>query len=477
MAEIRNLKSLKEDLLWEVEVNASISELTNKLIMPNDIRQISSLILEQLINVTECKYCFAGNLDPDSNKIVYIIKTADDNDKIHVYSKKLTIEDHPGVINKIIKKCKPLLENSVKEKNGLLMKPLAPSLVERYILAPAIFDGIMVGLIGIFNAPKNYTERDLMFVKRLANFYALAIERFRLDQMVKKANRNLEEKIKKRTKELAESNILLKNEINLKKIIEKKLIEAKLKAETANKAKSSFVANMSHELRTPLNHIIGFTNLVLDKDVGDLNETQEDYLNDVRKSSEHLLSLINDILDLSKVEAGKFEFKPSQIDIKELLENSLTMIKEKAFKHKIKLDIKLESIPDTIFADERSLKQVMYNLLSNAVKFTQDNGTVSILARMSDQSVETNQTVNGSNGQYLMVSITDSGIGISPDNLSCIFNPFEQVQNSLDKNYAGTGLGLSLSRNLIKMHKGKIWAESKGEGHGTTFHFIIPEST
>ena len=476
MEDIKELKSLEEDLLWEVEINASVSELTNKLILPNDISEIASLILHQLSSITKSKYCFAASLDKDSNDINYIINAVEDNGESRIQDKKLALSDHCGVMNKVIKNGQNLMENRIKEKNKSLMALLATNEIQRYILVPAFFEKRFVGLIGVANSPRHYAERDLMFVKRLAIFYALALHRYRLDQILRQSNKNLEKLINDRTKQLLEVNKNLKEEIEVRQIIEKQLREAKIKAELANHAKSSFVANMSHELRTPLNHIIGFTDLVLDKDVGELNEIQEEYLNDVLQSSKHLLSLINDVLDLSKVEAGKLEFKPSRLDLMELLQNSLTMVKEKAFRHKIKLDLKLENIPNTIFADERSLKQVMYNLLSNAVKFTKDNGAVSILARMLERGEEPNLTETGANGRYLKVSIMDSGIGISPDNLSRVFNPFEQIQNSLDRQYAGTGLGLSLSRNLIEMHKGKIWAESKGEGCGSTFHFIIPDS-
>jgi signal transduction histidine kinase len=315
-----------------------------------------------------------------------------------------------------------------------------------------------------------------MFVKRLAVFFALSIQRYRLDQMIQKANKDLEDRVVKRTKQLSEANKQLKTENEFRKLVEKELKRAKVKAEAANQTKSQFVSNMSHELRTPLNHIIGFTELILDKEVGDINEIQEEYLNDVHQSSKHLLSLINDILDLSKVEAGKLELKPSQISLRELLENSLTMVKEKAFEHKIKLAINLDSIPNTIVADERSLKQVMYNLLSNAVKFTPDKGAVSIVAKMFGSHEEPDPAFLGGNGRYIKVSVTDTGIGISPDNLRRVFFPFEQIQSSLDRKYPGTGLGLSLSKQLIEMHNGKIWVESKGEGQGSTFHFIIPES-
>ena len=172
---------------------------------------------------------------------------------------------------------------------------------------------------------------------------------------------------------------MMQNQVKLEDE-KKRLAKAKREAEKASDSKSDFLANMSHELRTPLNHIVGFTELLLSKNFGDLNKTQEDYLNDVHNSSHHLLSLINDILDLSKVEAGKLEFEPCEFNLKILLENSLNIIKEKALKHSIQLQMDLNSIPDTINADERKFKQIMYNLLSNAMKFTPDGGNVSVKA-------------------------------------------------------------------------------------------------
>ena len=264
----------------------------------------------------------------------------------------------------------------------------------------------------------------------------------------------------------------------------KKLVEAKKEAEKANKTKSEFLANMSHELRTPLNHILGFTELLLDKNFGELNATQEEYLGDVYQSSKHLLSLINDILDLAKVEAGKLELRPSGFNLRILLENSLLMIKEKAMKHRINLSHNINGIPDTITADERKLKQIIYNLLSNAVKFTPDGGEIRLLSSLADSKkiidqIESNPCRLSSadfelHQDWAQVSVQDTGVGFKSEDADRIFSPFEQVESSRSRKFQGTGLGLSLTRQFVELHGGRIWAESEGKGRGSTFHLVIP---
>ncbi len=291
-------------------------------------------------------------------------------------------------------------------------------------------------------------------------------------------------------KKLARKNVELEQKIAALKKVEAELSDAKEMAEKANHAKSEFLANMSHELRTPLNHIIGFTELVSDGSFGEINKTQHEYLTDVLTSSRHLLSLINDILDLSKVEAGKMELELSIIHVSSVIESCVIMIKEKALRHGITVSIEADEIPDQITADARKLKQILYNLLSNAAKFTPDGGSIRLKAERIIADNGHFKTQSGKmilwpkndireampNMGYILFSDTDTGIGVSPEEIERIFSPFEQADNSNHRRYQGTGLGLSLSKSLVEMHDGYIWAESKGIGKGSTFCFMIPAS-
>ncbi|MGD8264001.1 MAG: ATP-binding protein [Desulfobacterales bacterium] len=468
----RLLKSVEDDLLWEVEVNASISELTNKLIMPNDIECTSSTILNQIKYLTESRNGFAGYFEPQSGHFICASVIGNDEVDLSVDAPLPIFSEFGGKIGKILKSKKSLMANKSTKKE-LLTAIFGNTPIHGYMFAPALVEDKLVGQICIANPDREYDERDLMLIKRLAVFYAIAIQRSWMDETIRAANDNLERKIEERTQALADSNERLKNEISIRKVVEEKLREAKINAEIANRSKSAFLANMSHEVRTPLNHIIGFTELVCNKHYGPLNETQEEFLNDVIDSSHHLLSLINDILDLSKIEAGKLELELSSVPIKTLLENSLTMIKEKALKHSVELSINTDGIPETITADERKLKQIIYNLLSNAIKFTPDNGQISLTAH-NWQAHDTNHPhVFDPESRFICISVSDTGIGLNSEDLERIFDSFEQVESSHYRRFQGTGLGLSLTKQLVELHGGKIWAESEGSGRGSTFHFII----
>lgn len=271
-------------------------------------------------------------------------------------------------------------------------------------------------------------------------------------------------------------------DVTERKLAEDALHKAKIEAEMANKAKSDFLANMSHELRTPLNAVIGFSEFMAEGMAGPLTDKQIEYLNDIVVSGRHLLSLINDILDLSKIEAGKTELELKEFNLRKLLEGNMVMFKEKALKHNIKTSVEVEKGLGVIVADERRIKQIIFNLLGNAFKFTQNGGSVSVRARkrigdlgLGDSKKEPIPTpyTPTADGDYIEISVEDSGIGISEEDQTRLFRPFEQLEETLTKRYEGTGLGLHLSKRFVEMHGGKIWVESE-KGKGSRFAFTIP---
>jgi signal transduction histidine kinase/CheY-like chemotaxis protein len=229
--------------------------------------------------------------------------------------------------------------------------------------------------------------------------------------------------------------------------------------EAANRHKSEFLASMSHELRTPLNAIIGFSEVLIDRLFGELGAKQEEYLKNILDSGRHLLSLINDILDLSKVEAGRMELELDHFSFAETLENGVTMVRERAGRHGITLTLDREPAVDVIEADERKVKQILFNLLSNAVKFTPDGGQVGIKAGMDRGEVQ--------------VTVWDTGIGIAPEDQERIFEEFRQVGGTDGQKREGTGLGLALAKRFVELHGGRIWVES-AVGHGSRFIFTLP---
>jgi len=228
--------------------------------------------------------------------------------------------------------------------------------------------------------------------------------------------------------------------------------------EVASQHKSEFLANMSHELRTPLNAIIGFSEVLSERMFGELNEKQEEYSKDIHASGQHLLSLINDILDLSKIEAGRMELELSDFHLPTALDSALTLVRERAGRRGIALNLAVNEGLGQMRADERKVRQVVLNLLSNAIKFTPEGGRIEVSAVPKDGLVE--------------VSVRDTGVGIAPEDQEAVFEEFRQVGTAAKK-VEGTGLGLTLCRKFVELHSGKIWVKSQ-IGHGATFTFTLP---
>jgi len=229
--------------------------------------------------------------------------------------------------------------------------------------------------------------------------------------------------------------------------------------EAANRHKSEFLANVSHELRTPLNAIIGFSEVLGERMFGELNEKQAEYTEDILSSGRHLLSLINDILDLSKIEAGRMELEVTTFDLSGAIENALLLVRERAMRHGLRLERVVDDRLGDFTGDERKVKQILVNLLSNAVKFTPEGGKIQVRAGPDDSTVK--------------ISVSDTGVGIAPEDHEAIFEEFRQVGSNYAQKREGTGLGLSLTRKFVEMHGGKIWVESE-VGKGSRFTFTLP---
>ena len=281
-------------------------------------------------------------------------------------------------------------------------------------------DRIIGGLVVNRKTPGEFSPEIIELLQTFATQSALAIQNARLFQEIEEKSRQLE---------------------------------------VANRHKSEFLASMSHELRTPLNAVIGFSEVLLERMFGQINDKQDEYLQDILSSGRHLLSLINDILDLAKIEAGRMDLEVADFHLPQAIDNAITLVKERAARRAIVLQAVVDPRLGGIKGDERKVKQVLLNLLSNAIKFTPEGGRVDVSAALAGDDAE--------------ISVTDTGVGIAAEDHEAVFEEFRQVGTDYAKKHEGTGLGLTLSRRFVELHGGRIWVKSE-LNQGATFTFTLP---
>jgi len=310
------------------------------------------------------------------------------------------------------------------------LKPLRARI---FVNIPLVARGEAIGVIAAGNPEtrRPIREETRSLLRIFAGHAAIAIENTRLYQSLKEHSATLEQRIAERTKELAE----------------------------ASRQKSRFLASMSHELRTPLHAILGFSEVLLDRFAGDLTPKQVEHVESIHASGKHLLGLINDLLDLSKIEAGKMVLHPEPCDLPQTLEDALTLVRSEAIRKGVGVGLEVAPEVGLIEADPAKLKQILYNLLSNAIKFTPEGGRVTVQGRYLGSLVE--------------VAVADTGIGIRPEDQKRIFGEFEQVDSAYARQVQGTGLGLPLTRRLVELHGGTLTLQS-ADGKGSTFTFTLP---
>lgn len=322
--------------------------------------------------------------------------------------------------------------------------------IQSLAVAPIIVTGAPLGVIFLLNDTKQFfSEQFLNFFQGIANQIGLSLKNAQLYAELGMLNKELENKVAERTIELRNKSQLLEEAYNNLKEVDK--------------LKTQFLSTMSHELRTPLNSIIGYTQLILDGVEGDISESQREDLERIERNAKHLLQLINDILDLSKIEAGRMQLNIERVELSEVLKQSISIVTPLIGSKNLKIVDNVSNRSLFLMCDFQRLEQIFINLLSNAIKFT-DEGSIVI-----DCKVNTDDT-----GQsWATISVSDTGIGISAENLDKIFEAFRQVEESSTRKHGGTGLGLSITKRLVEMHGGAIWVESQ-INKGTTFYFTMP---
>jgi len=419
----KELETRNHDLTTALNQQTATSEILKVISSsPTDAQPVFEAIVRSVQRLTGAYSSSLTRLVDGEQQLTASSSTTPSGDAALRAMYPLRLTQTPLLAQALAKREPSLVEDAEADPRiTLLAREIARQRgIRSWLNLPLIHRDSVIGVITVGHAqPRAFTRDDIELLRTFADQAVIAIENVRLFKELEVANRELS---------------------------------------AASQHKSEFLANMSHELRTPLNAIIGFSEVLAEKMFGELNEKQEEYSKDIHASGQHLLSLINDILDLSKIEAGRMELELSDFHLPTALDSALTLVRERAGRRSIALHTSIDNRLGQIQADERKVRQVVLNLLSNAIKFTPEGGRIEVAAAPRDGSVE--------------VSVSDTGVGIAPEDQEAVFEEFRQV-GTADKKVEGTGLGLTLCRKFIELHGGQIWVKSE-LGAGATFTFSLP---
>jgi two-component system, NtrC family, sensor kinase len=416
------LQTRTHDLTRSVEQLTALGDVGRAVSSTLDLETVLSTIVSRAVQLSGLDGGVVFEYDESTEEFVQRAMT-DTGEALAEARRATRIRKGEGVLGRTATTLEPVQVADIAMPGayeGRLRDILIDAGIRAILAVPMVREGHLIGCLGVTrNRPGEFPNETIELLRTFATQSALAIQNARLFREIEHKSRELE---------------------------------------AASRHKSEFLANMSHELRTPLNAVIGFSEVLSERMFGELNEKQDEYLKDIHASGQHLLSLINDILDLSKIEAGKMELELSDFDLPMTVDNALMLVRERAARRGISLHTTVDDRLGQIQADERKIRQVLLNLLSNAIKFTPEGGRIEVGAKPVNGSIE--------------ISVSDTGIGIAPEDQEAVFEEFRQV-GTADKKVEGTGLGLALSRKFIELHGGKIWVKSQ-VGRGSMFTFTVP---
>jgi len=448
--EIGELASFFNQMISNLEKRISLDSVSLNMLSNLELTDVLNMTMETLRDTFNaafarvwlvgegdlCNSCIYKDICPNKEQCLHLKVT------VGIYAKDeeyLRVPLGSLKVGHIAKIREPFMTNNLtKDPQIHNAKWLQKNRLVSFVGYPLIVGDELLGVLGLFSR-RPISDDEFEIFGAFVNRTAMAIQNAKLHSEIRELNLNLEKIVEERTQELKLANIKLRK---------------------ADRMKSEFLANMSHELRTPLNAIIGFAEVLRDGLCGELNDDQLMSVIDIYESGKHLLQMINDILDLSKVEAGKMELQFEEFSLADAINNVQSIVRDMANKKELNIQIEIpEDLPD-VYADQVKFKQIMYNLLSNAVKFTPERGDININVQLQDDD--------------FLISVKDTGIGIAHEDQESIFDEFKQVDSSRSRQYEGTGLGLALTKRIVELHGGKIWVESEGRGKGSKFSFTLP---